>query len=92
MTTTALTLFAATACVVFLLGIQQLNVQGGHEAAAMITSVAISIAQTALYKLAPDANIIETAAFIAGGPVGIVLAMRLHPRIKTALTRGVKHE
>lgn len=79
---TALYLFASTFSLVFLLGVQQLNVQGRHYFAAFGTSIAIGLSQLALYKLAPDAGGLEIAAYLAGGPLGIVSAMRAHPWMK----------
>lgn len=54
-------LFASTFTLVFLLGVQQLNVQHGHRFAAAATSLFIGISQLALYKLAPDAGGVEIA-------------------------------
>lgn len=79
---TALTLFASTFAVVFLLGVQQLNVQHGHQFAAFFTSIGIGVSQLALFKLAPDAGGIEIAAYLAGGPLAIVCAMRAHPYLR----------
>ena len=79
---TALTLFASTFALVFLLGVQQLNVQHGHHGAAGVTSLFIGISQLALYKLAPDAGGLEIAAYLAGGPLAIVGAMRVHPWLR----------
>lgn len=75
-------LFASTFTLVFLLGVQQLNVQHGHRFAAAATSLFIGISQLALYKLAPDAGGVEIAAYLAGGPLAIVCAMRVHPWLR----------
>lgn len=79
---TALTLFASTFTLVFLLGVQQLNVQHGHLAAAAVTSLFIGLSQLALYKLAPDASGMEIAAYLSGGPLAIVCAMKAHPWLR----------
>lgn len=79
---TALALFASTFALVFLLGVQQLNVQHGHQAAAFVTSLFIGISQLALYKMAPDAGGIEIACYLAGGPLAIICAMRVHPWLR----------
>lgn len=79
---TALTLFASTFALVFLLGVQQLNVQHGHQLAAATTSLFIGISQLALYKLAPDAGGVEIAAYLTGGPLAIVCAMKVHPWLR----------
>lgn len=80
---TELTLFVSTFALVFALGIQSLNVNNGHYRAAFITSFAIGIANLILYKLAPDASGTEIAAFLAGGPFGIICAMRAHPWLRS---------
>lgn len=74
-----LALFTSTFILVFALGIQSLNVNNGHRAAAMFTSFFIGSSQMVLFKLAPSANWIETAAFLLGGPFGIYAAMVAHP-------------
>lgn len=84
---TALALFASTFALVFLLGVQQLNVQHGHKAAAFGTSLFIGISQLALYKMAPDASGAEIAAYLAGGPLAIVCAMRAHPWLRARFRR-----
>ena len=84
---TALALFASAFALVFLLGVQQLNVQHGHQAAAFVTSLAIGGSQLALYKMAPESGGIEVAAYLAGGPLAIVCAMRVHPWLRRAFGR-----
>lgn len=79
---TAAALFASTFALVFLLGVQQLNVQHGHQAAAFVTSIAIGGSQLALYKMAPDAGGVEIACYLAGGPLAIICAMRVHPWLR----------
>lgn len=77
---TALTLFASTYALVFFLGLQSLNVNGGHYRAAFFTSFGIGVGNILLFKLAPNATGIEIAAFLLGGPLGIVSSMRFHRR------------
>ncbi len=77
---TALTLFASTFALVFFLGLQSLNVNGGHYWAAFFTSFGIGIGNLLLFKLAPNATGIEIAAFLGGGPLGIIASMRVHRR------------
>jgi hypothetical protein len=74
-------LFVSTYVLVLALGLQSLNVNGGHYAGAFFTSIAISGSQLVLYKLAPDASHLEILAFMSGGPLGIISAMWLHPRL-----------
>lgn len=78
---THLALFASAFLTVFLLGFQQKNVHGEHYLAAIVTSFGIGGAQIFLWRLVPDANATQIIATLAGGPVGIVAAMYLHPRI-----------
>lgn len=80
-----ITLFSSSFLVVFLLGVQQLNVLHGHQLAAFLTSFGIGIAQLVLFKLAPDATGTEIAAYLCGGPVAIVTAMRVHPWLRRKL-------
>lgn len=78
---TELTMFAAAFATVFLLGIQQQNVHGRHYWAAGITSLCIGASQFVLWRIAPTATVTEIAATLAGGPVGIMAAMVVHPRL-----------
>jgi len=78
---TALALFASTYALVFFLGLQSLNVNGGHYKAAFFTSFGIGVANLVLFKLAPNASALEIVGFLAGGPFGIVSSMAAHRRI-----------
>jgi hypothetical protein len=80
---TALLLLISTFALVFFLGLQSLIVNGGHRALAFCNSFAIGVSQLALYKLAPDASGIEIAAYLAGGPFGVVAAMEVFKRWRT---------
>jgi hypothetical protein len=82
---THLALFASAFFTVFLLGIQQMNVHGRHYLAAIVTSFGIGAAQIFLWRLVPDADAGQIAATLCGGPVGIITAMWLHPRIARLL-------
>jgi len=68
-------LFASTFFLVFFLGLQSLVVHSGHRAFAFANSFAIGAANLTLFKLAPDAGGFEVAAYLCGGPFGIVAAM-----------------
>lgn len=72
---TALLLLLSTFGLVFCLGLQSQLVNNGHFRSAFINSLAIGSANLALYKLAPSASGIEIAAFLLGGPFGIVASM-----------------
>ncbi len=77
---TELLLFASTFAVVFFLGLQSLNVNGGHYALAFCTSFAIGASQLALYRYMPDPTLTQTIAYLIGGPIGIVTSMWVHRR------------
>jgi len=75
---TELTLFASTFALVFALGMQSLNVNGGHYKAAFLNSFLIGSSNLVLFKIVPHANLPEMAAYLAGGPFGIVSSMWVH--------------
>lgn len=77
---TAIALFLSTFVLVFALGFQSQNVNGGHYKSAAITSFAIGAGQMVLYKLAPSADWLEITAYLCGGPLGIVFSMWAHRR------------
>lgn len=77
---TELILFASTYALVFALGLQSLNVNGGHYKAAFLTSFVIGASNMVLLKLGPDANALQIAAYMLGGPLGIVSSMYIHRR------------
>ena len=79
---TALLLLASTCALVFCLGIQSQCVNNGHYAAAFFNSLAIGSANLVLFKLAPDATGWQVAAYLAGGPFGIVASMAAYHRFK----------
>lgn len=84
---TELTLFASTFVLVFALGAQSLNVNNGHYIAAALTSFVIGAGQMVLFKLAPHASWPEIAAFLLGGPFGIMASTWSHPRLVKILKR-----
>lgn len=71
---TELVLFLSATVSVALLVIQSINNNHGRTWLAMITSVGIGIAQLYVFKLLPDANFTEICAWLAGGPVGNLIA------------------
>lgn len=78
--TTALVLFASTYVLVLALGLQSLNVNGGHKVLAALTSLAIGTANLAVLKVMPGpTGILELVAYLTGGPLGIVTSMAIHP-------------
>lgn len=74
-------LFASTFVLVFALGLQSLNVNGGHYLAAFLTSFLIGGANLVVLKLAPNATTNEIIAYLCGGPLGIVASMAAHRRV-----------
>lgn len=79
---TALALLASTFCLVFCLGLQSQLVRDGHFWAVAANSLCIGGANLVMLKLAPDASAIEMAAYLTGGPFGIVASMIFYKRIK----------
>jgi len=83
-------LFAATFGVVFCLGIQQLNVDGGHRWFAFFTSPLIALSNLVLLKLMPGpTGTLELLGYLFGGSFGIVASMALHPRLVAWRSRPV---
>ncbi len=77
---TALIIFVSTFGVVVALGLQSLNVNGGHKLAAALTSLVIGSCNLALLKIMPQpTGYLEILAYLLGGPIGIYVAMILHP-------------
>lgn len=68
-------LFASTFALVFCLGMQSLLVRDDRRRLAFVNSFCIGAFNLVLFKLAPDAGAVEIAAYLCGGPVGIVSAM-----------------
>ena len=78
---TTLAIFVSTFAVVFFLGLQSLNVNRGHYAAAFLTSFAIGGMNLVILKTVPDGSLPDMLAYLLGGPFGILAAMWAHPRI-----------
>lgn len=68
-------LLISTFSLVFCLGLQSLLVNNNHKISAFVNSFAIGAANVVLFKLVPNASAIEIAAYLAGGPFGIVSSM-----------------
>jgi hypothetical protein len=71
-------LFFSSYTIVLLLGLQSQLVRDKHIVLSFITSLGIGTCQLFLFKLAPDAGIYESIAFILGGACGIVSSIFLH--------------
>jgi len=76
----ALYLLVSTFGLVFCLGLQSQLVNNGHHVSAFLNSLAIGTCNLVLFKLAPDASGIEIAAYLSGGPFGIVASMWAYRR------------
>jgi hypothetical protein len=72
---TELALFGSTFVLVFALGLQSLNVNNGRHTAAFFTSFLIGGANLVVLRLTPNATGSEIAAYLSGGPLGILCAM-----------------
>lgn len=92
---TSLALLASTFLLVFTLGLQSQLVNNGHYVSAFLNSLAIGSCNLVLFKLAPGASGIEIAAYLTGGPFGIVASMafyrwaRRHRRLVFISAKGV---
>jgi hypothetical protein len=84
----ALYLLAATFVLVLFLGLQSLNVNGGHRLLAALTSFGIAASNVAVLKIMPGpTGWLEVTAYLVGGPLGIVTSMALHPWLASRLGR-----
>jgi len=86
-------LFIAQFSAVFLMGVQQQNVQGNHKVWAAITSLAIGVAM--FYIVAVLAEVgrnglltAEGITYLTAGPIAIVSAMYVHPRLRKIINGG----
>lgn len=78
----ALIILACTFGVVLALGLQSLNVNQGKRLLAFCTSFLIGLCNLGLLKIVPQpTSWLDVAAYLLGGPFGILTAMYLHPRL-----------
>lgn len=83
MTTNTWLILTCTFGVVLALGLQSLNVNGGHHLMAAVTSFAIGTFNLALLKLVPQpTTVFDNAAYLLGDPIEILVAMKLHPYLE----------
>lgn len=84
----ALLLFASTFALVLFLGLQSLNVNGGHRLLSFVTSFGIGAANLSVLKIMPGpTNGLEVAAYLLGGPFGILASISIHPVMVRILGR-----
>jgi hypothetical protein len=88
----AILIFLAQGTMIFLFGIQSLNVNGGHKYLAAGTSLILGV--LGFYVTGTVAKAYNDGlftlfglSFILAGPIAIWLAIELHPKIKKFLTR-----
>ena len=79
-------IFIAQFISIYLLGIQQKNVIGGHYLLAFITSLILGIFGWYLTSIIAAANLESMLSsvwwsFVLAGPIAIVTAMKTHPHI-----------
>lgn len=78
---TEILLFLSQFATVFLLGIQSQNVFRGQFVGASITSIFIGSFQCLMWKKMPESTPSQMVAWLLAGPLAIVCAMWLHPRM-----------
>jgi hypothetical protein len=78
MTSTLVLVFASQFVLVFALGFQSLNVNGGHYVAAAVSSILIGATSLVMYKVLPEADALTMAVWLAAGPLAIVSSMWVH--------------
>ncbi len=83
-----LALFGSTFALVFALGFQSLNVNGGHYRAAFVNSFLIGSSNLVLFKMVPHADLAEMGAYLLGGPFGIITSMWVHVRTVGKNSKG----
>lgn len=77
-----LLVFIATYVSVFTLGLQSLNVNQGHYAAAAVTSLFIGGGHILLYKFMPTSGVPEYIGYFAGGVAGITSSIWFHKTVR----------
>lgn len=77
---TALLIFGSTFVLVFALGFQSLNVNGGKYIAAFLTSFFIAGSNLVLFKTVPQSGELEIFAYLLAGPFAIVASMYVHKK------------
>lgn len=87
------TIFAAQAAMVFLLGFQSLSVHGRHYVLAAVGSLLLGVTGYQITAIIAQASVgaVGSAvwwAYIVAGPIGITASMYLHPRLKKRLERN----
>ncbi len=76
----AVILFGTTFVLVFALGVNTLSVSKGQYGIAFLTSFLISGSNLVILRAVPQGDLLEVAAYMLGGPFGIVASMWIHNR------------
>lgn len=76
----ALILFLSTFFLVLALGLQSQFVNNGHYVAAFTNSLMISLGQLGALQIVHAGAPLEYAAYLLGGPLGIVTSMYAYRR------------
>lgn len=74
----ALLLLSSTFLLVLALGLQSQFVNNGHYVTAFSNSLMISLGQLGALQIIHASTPVEYAAYILGGPLGIVCSMALY--------------
>ncbi|WP_136414784.1 hypothetical protein [Herbaspirillum sp. ST 5-3] len=77
----AIVLFSTTFVLVFALGVNTLSVNKGQYGIAFLTSFLISGSNLVILRAVPQGDLLEVAAYMLGGPFGIVTSMWVHERV-----------
>lgn len=73
-------LFGTTFVLVFALGVNTLSVNRDQYGIAFLTSFLISGSNLVILRTVPQGDLLEVAAYMLGGPFGIVASMWMHKR------------
>lgn len=88
----SLLIFLAQFCVVYLLGVQSLNVRDGHYVGAAISSLLIGVFGFITTATIGGLEVADMGSsvgvgFLIAGPLAITAAMKTHPWLVKALKR-----
>lgn len=85
----AFILFTTTFVLVFALGVNTLSVNRDQYGIAFLTSFLISGSNLVILRTVPQGDLLEVAAYMLGGPFGIVNSMWIHKRfLRKGESRG----
>lgn len=78
-----LILFSSTFIIVFLLGLQSINVNNRRYVASAITSIGIGSCTLLQLRLVPkmEMNLLQDFCYLAGGPLGIMFSIWFYKEV-----------